>query len=151
MLARFNLLFLFTECSGEFRSKNVSVQKSNSNPVGLNLQTHMQSVPITTCYEFESPSWRGVLDTTLYVIVCQWLWASLRVLLTWPKGSYELWQSLGVRCQSVVVETECKRVHRVRVTLFSSTFNNISVKLWWLFFVEEIGVPGDLPTVTDKL
>ena len=62
------------------RTKNVSVQKSNSNPVGLNLQTHMQSVPITTCYEFESRSWRGVLDTTLYVIVCQWLWASLRVL-----------------------------------------------------------------------
>ena len=53
------------------RTKNVSVQKSNSNPVGLNLQTHMQSVPITTCYEFESRSWRGVLDTTLYVIVCQ--------------------------------------------------------------------------------
>jgi hypothetical protein len=24
------------------RTKNVSVQKSNSNPVGLNLQTHMQ-------------------------------------------------------------------------------------------------------------
>ena len=62
------------------RTKNVSVQKSNSNPVGLNLQTHMQSVPITTCYEFESRSWRGVLDTTLYVIVCQRLWESLRVL-----------------------------------------------------------------------
>ena len=34
----------------------------------------IQSVPITikSC-EFESCSWRGVLDTTLYDKVCQWL------------------------------------------------------------------------------
>ena len=54
------------------RTKNVSVQKPNHNSVGLGLQTlSMQSIPITTCCEFESSSWRGVHDTTLYVIVCQ--------------------------------------------------------------------------------
>ena len=39
----------------------------------LDLQLHMQSVPITTkvVIKFEPRSWRGVLDTTLCDKVCQ--------------------------------------------------------------------------------
>ena len=38
----------------------------------VDLQLHMQSVPITTkIVRIESRSWRGVLDTTLCDKVCQ--------------------------------------------------------------------------------
>ena len=36
------------------------------------LQLPMQSVPITKSCEFESCSWQGVHDATLYDEVCQW-------------------------------------------------------------------------------
>ena len=36
------------------------------------LQLPLQSVPITNSCEFESCSWQGVRDATLYDEVCQW-------------------------------------------------------------------------------
>jgi len=37
-----------------------------------------------------------------------------------------------------------EKERRVRVRVFNTTFNNISVILWWsVFLVEETGVPGE--------
>ena len=50
---------------------------------------------------------------------------------------------------------ENKDINRVRVIVFNTTFNNISViSLWSVLLVEDTRVPGeniDLPQVTDKL
>ena len=40
---------------------------------------------------------------------------------------------------------------KVRIIVFNTTFNNISVILWQsLLMVEKTGVPRDLPRVTDN-
>ena len=52
----------------------------------LDIQLSMDSVPIHSHRQFESSSWRGVLDTTLCNKVCQWLvaggWFSLGTLVS---------------------------------------------------------------------
>jgi hypothetical protein len=69
--------FLWYFCSTHTVSKwRVSIFKLESIVVvwWLDLQLPVQSVPITTTVcEYESRSWRGLLDTTLCNKVCQWL------------------------------------------------------------------------------
>jgi len=58
----------------------------------LDLQLPVQSVPNLSplSCEFESRSWRGVLNTTLCDIVCQWLAVGTPVYSTTKTDSHDI-------------------------------------------------------------
>jgi hypothetical protein len=76
--------------------------------------------------EFVSCSWRGVLDTTLYDKVCQWLEAGR-------------WFSNGTPVSSTN-KTDRHDITEIlfQVHILYTTFNNISIFPWWSVLEETI-------------
>jgi len=49
---------------------------------------------------------------------------------------------------TILFYTSFGKMLRVRVMVFNTTFNNISViSLWWVLLVKETGVPGQKPDI----